>query len=800
MIRNYFKTALRNLIRNKTFSAINIVGLAISMSICLLVLTIIIDQYTFDTFHVKKDNIYRILTNKYYAERGRTIDFATSPIPLGQSMVEEHTSVESVVNINSVRGSEDANTGEKIVPIEGLYVSEDFFDMFSFDLIQGDPSTVLIEPFSIVLTESSLKKLFADDDVIGKTISFEEVGEFKITGVVKDPPRNSHIKFESLRSFSTIASLEQQDKHRQVTDVWTSFFHNYTYFTLKDNSDLTSLNSYLTKIGNEKYADVESMTVDFEVQAFNDIHPGRELSNTLSSNFPKSVLLFLSGLALIIMLSACFNYANLSIAKALTRAKEVGIRKTAGAQRKHIFIQFIAEAVIVAFLALILGYLLFNYIMAPGFYSIDEFIHEVINLDTTPAIALYFILFALTTGIMAGFFPAFYLSKLSPLQVLKNLQGVKIFSKLTLRKALIVVQFMISLIFIITATLAYQQFKFTMNFDLGFERENIMNIPLQGNNYQNFKQKFSQFPEVSEISFCSFMPGVGSVRSEYVKYKIPSDSLSMAFIPIDRQFIMNMGVKLIAGTNFPEELSDKNERYVIVNKELIEAFNLGSPNDAIGEIIETEDKVQLEIIGVMDKFHYDRIDNPVESFGFRYIPEDFRMANLKVSSTDMNATIEKMKNEWTAMDEVHEFEHTFFDDSIQRSYTQYIVMIKLIGTCAFLAITIAALGLLGMAIYTTQTRLKEIGVRKALGADVHQLVYLLSKGFMQLLVVATLLAAPAAYFINLLWMQEIANRIEISPFAFLIGIGLMLLIGLSAIGSQTLKAANTNPVDTLRNE
>ncbi|MDN5203709.1 ABC transporter permease [Fulvivirgaceae bacterium BMA10] len=798
MIKNYLKTAFRNILRNKIFSFINVIGLAVSMAVCLLMITIIHDQYGFDKFHVNKDRIYRVLSHRAFLDYPIQ-HFATSPAAMAPKFMKEQTGTEKIVRIAEVRTTADADTGEKIVPINGFYTGKDFFNVFSFELIKGDPETVLKEPFSIVLTETVAAKLYDGQNPVGKVINFDGLGGFTITGIAKDPPRNTHIPFETLRSFSTLPILEKNEDFRNVTEHWTNIYDNHTYLLLDEGKDPADYQDYFSTLGDQQYANEENLKVTFELQNLNDITPSKKnLSNQLGSSLPFLVLVFLGGLAMVIMLSACFNYANLSLAKALSRAKEVGIRKTSGAHRKHIFNQFIWEGVTIAFIALVCSFFIFQALI-PAFYSLDPHIQQVINLDMKIMLVLYFVIFASVVGMIAGFFPSLYLSRLEPMQVLRNLNNVKLFSRLTIRKVLVVIQFALSLIFIISATITYQQFKYTMQYDLGFERENIVNIPLHGNHYQQFKNEFSKVPEVSDISFCSFLPGVGSLRSDYVQYNDPMDSAGMAFIPVDQSFIANLEVPMLAGSSFPENTPEENERFIIVNQQLLERFRIGSPSEALGEVLEIQGE-PLEIIGVMGDFHYAPLDEPIESFSFRYLPDDFHVANVKITSANIEETVEKMKAAWLAMDKVHEFEYTFFDERIQQAYVQYVIMTKIIGFCAFLAITIAGLGLLGMAIYTTATRIKEIGVRKVLGATVSGLVYLLSKGFMKLLLIATLVALPAAYFLNKLWLDRLAFRIDINVFSLLSGTLLMLIIGILAISSQTFKAANSNPVEALRNE
>ena len=514
---------------------------------------------------------------------------------------------------------------------------------------------------------------------------------------------------------------------------------------------------------------------------------------------PELIVYFLSGLAMMIMLSACFNYTNLSIARALTRAKEIGIRKVSGAFRTQIFMQFITESIVMSLLSLIAAFGILQ-LLIPAFHALDPHIPEFLGINNGLSTYLTFLVFSLFIGVIAGLFPALYMSKLNPASILKDFSKIKLFARLNLRKALIVVQFTLSLLFIISATILHSQFKYSLNFDLGFAQENILNVDLQGNDFHLVKNIFESQPEVTEVGASLYTLGIGRINNEWMRNPDRPDSLLVVFSTITPNYLSILDHELIAGTTFPENSSDSTEQYIIVNEYMIKNLGYGSAIESIGEIVHLAGNRDLKIIGVVKDFNYTKLNSPIHEFAFRYDPSQFRVANMSIESNDIQATILDLETKWSKIDPVHEFSYNFYDDQLAEAYGMFFLMTKVIGFFAFLAISISSLGLLGMAVYSTESRLKEIGIRKALGANERNLVYLLSRGFMGLLVLSVLIAVPIAWFGNNIWLAEQAFKAPISLFDLLFGSVVLVIIGLLTIGTQTLKAAKSNPVETLRIE
>lgn len=797
MFKNYFKTSLRSIARNKLFSAINIIGLAISMSVCLLMIALFAEVKSYDRFHENAHEIYRFNTIHQWQENDPS-HFASTSILAGKRFKEEVPGFEVATIIN--RGLwADAQIGDLKLPLEGLYVDEDFFKVLSFELIRGNKETALLEPYSIVLTDETATKFFKDKDPLNEIIELDEK-PYKVTGVVKKPPFNSHMKFTSLVSLSTYETELREEYEDDRWLNWRSIWSNYVYFRVNEQTDLAQLEARMANIAEEENAKSEHSKANITFQPLTGIMTGsQDLSNQLGESMGSTLLWFFGALAFIVILSAAFNYTNLSIARSLRRAKEVGVRKVVGATKGQVFTQFIIEACIISIGSLLLAYGLF-YVIRPLFLNLNPEIQNTLRLEHPPILFVWFILFALLVGFMAGFLPSIFLSKLKAISTLKDASGTRLFSKIGLRKVLIVIQFTLSLAFIISASIAFRQYQYAMNFDLGFNTENVLNVDIHGNDPQLAKAVFEAIPEITDISTASHILSVGSRWANEIFSDDRLDSASVYFSGIDHNYLRLMEHKLIAGSNFPERDKVDKEESLIVNEATLKRFNLGTPEEAVGKFVQMNDN-RLMIRGVVENFNYATIEAKIENFGFRHMPQDANVLNLKISTNDLIGTRQKIEAAWNEFDPVHEFEGSFYDDRIEEAYAEFSVTFTIIGFLAFLTISIAALGLLGMGVYTAETKLKEISIRKVLGASEGTLVKLLSKSFMWLLVIASAIAIPATYFVfDQVILVDNAYRAPIGLPELFLGVIIIFSIGFITIGSQTWKAAKSNPAQTLRAE
>jgi putative ABC transport system permease protein len=800
MFKNYFKTSVRSIARNKLFSAINVIGLAISMSIGLLMIVFISEVFSFDKFHENGDRIYRV-NNIYQEQLEDPTLFATTSVIMAEKIKESIPGVESQVLMTRNFGG-DAKLGDKVIPLNGFWATEEFADVFSFEVLRGNPKTMLFEPNSIVLTDESAEKIFGDTDPMNQTFTLkpnygdEEI--FKVTGIIKKPPYNSHFTFQALGSYSTYMHQNAKDEEgKRWYNAWNNMWMNYVYVKLEPNTDVEHVNQQLIALGEQESEKHERFTITSTLQPLYGMMAGPALSNNIGPSIGGEIIWILGALTLVVLLSAGFNYTNLSVARSLKRAKEVGVRKVIGATKRQVFNQFIIEATVISVLSLFLAYFLFL-VIKPYFLGLDPSIERSLHLDITAKLFLYFVLFALLVGLLAGFFPALFLSKLQAIQALKNTGSTKLFSKVNMRKVLIVVQFTLSMAFIISASIAYTQFKYALDFDLGFKTENVLNVELQQNDWQKVETAFAAIPDIEAISKSAMIPSVGSTY--LVDFKYGNDSTELSYNTIDENYIDLMGHEIIAGVNFSKKIAETEESEIVLNEEALKRFNLGTPNEAIGKRVSIEDQV-VTIIGVVRDFHFDKLEQGINSFGFRNNVESFYFANLKLNTTDLPATMVKIEEAWNEIDPVHAFKSQFYDENIEMAYSQYILMGMIVGFLAFVTISIAALGLLGMAVYTAETRMKEISIRKVLGATEGSLIGLLTSGFMWLLIISATLAIPLTYFFfEQTILNGIENRAPIGPLELFTGVLIIFSIGIITIGSQVRKAARANPAQTLRSE
>lgn len=804
MIGSYIKTSGRNLMRNKLFSFINIVGLAISMSVGLLLIAFVTDLRSYDRFHKNGDRVYRI-TNVLTSNGEQRGKFASTSIKTGRLIREKVTGVEEVAIVRN-DFSRDAQVGDNIIPIKGLLAEPSLLRILTFPMLEGNPETALKDPYSIVLTETAARKLFGNELALGEAVRFDTL-DYKVTGVMKDVPFFSHIHFEALVSFST---AEQLSKNDQGFDAWTNTSLNYVYLLLQENADPASIQTQLDAIALAENLAKEEIKIQLELLPLHKIVVGEELRSMarVGPHMSPVVLWILGGLALVVILSACFNYTNLSMARAMRRFKEVGLRKAIGAGKGHVRQQFLAEAVITSLAALFLSYFMFL-VLRPQLINMAPEMQHTVKLELTPPMAFAFVAFSVTVGVIAGFMPAVFFSKVSAINALRNVSSVKVFKQVSLRRALVVIQYTLTLIFITTTTIGYVQYKDILAFDLGFSTENVLNIDMQGNKSEELLNELREMPEVTALSRSFIITSVGNAWGGYMKYKDSSDSALVMTNQVDENYLPLHGHKLLAGGNFiARPTTSEAASEVIVNEQVLKRLNIGAndPGEAIGEEITFSNfrvhNRKMTIVGVMQDFHYGKVDNLIEPVAFMFwTPEDRAIVNAKIQSTDMPATMGKIEAIWKKVDPVHPFQAKFYDQEIEEAYSEFSAMIKIIGFLSVLAISIASMGMLGMVVFTTETRLKEIGIRKVMGATSRNLVFLLSRGFLILLSISALIALPVTYLVfEKVVLTNFPYHTPVQLPELFVGLLAVLLIAFIMIGSQTIKAARTDPARVLKNE
>lgn len=804
MIGSYFKTSGRGLLRNKLFSSINVVGLAISMSVGLLLIAFVLDLRSYDKFHKHGKRIYRITNVATFKGEQGSSKYSSTSIKTGQLIREKATGVEEVAILRN-DFLQDATVGDNVLPIKGFWAEPSLFRMFTFPMLEGNPETALKDPYSVVLTETAAKKLFGNRPALGKAVKFDTL-DYQVTGIIKDVPFFSHISFEALVSLSTAQQLNKNDRE---FGKWANMFSNSVYLMLPENANLAAIQTQLDAIANKENLAEAQTNIQLELLPLHDIVIGEDLhsgsmSGSVNPHMPPIVLWILSGLAFVVILSACFNYTNLSIARATRRFKEIGLRKAIGARKGQIWQQFLAEAILISLAALVLSYFILL-ALRPQLINIAPQMQRTVKLDLTPTTVAAFVFFSVTVGVIAGVIPALFFSKVSAIHALGNVSSVKVFKNVTLRRALVVVQYTVTLIFITTTAVGYVQYKNILAFDLGFNTENILNIDMQGNKPEALLKQLQEMPEVTALSRSLIITAVGNAWGGYMKYKDSQDSALVMTNHIDENYLSLHNYKLLAGENFvTRPTTSEAASEVIVNQQVLKRFNLGDPQEAIGKQVmfnsfRIKDR-KMKIVGVIKDFHYGKVDNLIEPVAFMFwTPEDRAVINAKIQSADMPATMAKIESGWKKIDRIHPFKAKFYDEEIEDAYSEFSTIIKIIGFLSILAISIASMGLFGMVVFTTETRLKEIGIRKVMGASSGSLVFLLSRGFVVLLSISALIAIPATYlFFESFVLTNFPYHTPVQIAELSAGLLVVSLIACIMIGSQTMKAARSNPVEILK--
>lgn len=808
MLRNYFKTAVRNLVRHRFFSTINIFGLSLAMSVCMAIIMLVADQMQYDRYNSKRDLVYRVNSIHIDEHTGQAAADATltstSPMPLKEEL-EQFTGVEHVVRFKRGFGNgwiefenQDVN-----VPLGGYFADPGVLQMFEYELQYGDVNTALKEPYSVVLTRQAADKLFNDENPVGKTIKVGDQGLYTVTGVLKHTDHKTHIAFEALASMSTVDALASQKLMESGEQDWSYFWNTWTYVQLKAQANPEDLQSELEKIYDRHIGGTPSHVTKMrlQLQSLTAITPGPFANNPIGPSLPWVLVYILSGLAGVILVTSCFNFTNLSIARSLTRAREIGVRKVNGASRTQVFSQFLSEAVIVSLCALVLSIALLT-LIKPLILQLS--FARMFRWDLAANVSVYaiFVAFAVLVGLLAGSFPAVVLSGFKPVKVLKSLNGMRLFGAMGLRKVLLVGQFTLALIFILSVTVLYSQLDMYLNRDQGFDMENQLRVKLNKTNHEPLKNELLRHSNIESVSAVSHLPAAGTTYGAGFKRQLSDPDWSqLDYFWVDNDYLNNLDLTLVAGTFLQGTTDDANKDKVVINERAVEVLQFKSAAEAIGQtIIYNSDSTSKTIIGVVKDYNHQILMNKIAPLALMYDRPSFGMLQVKYrgSYTDAMKSVEEswsLVNPGLKMDvadmktDVMMIYNTLFGDAVQ-----------ILGFIAFLAIFISCLGLLGMATYATETRIKEVSIRKVLGSSNGSLIYLLSKGFMFIIIIAIVLGVPAAWFLNKLWLELLPYHVEVDLPKILFGVLMLLLFAVITVGSQTWRATFVNPVDNLKSE
>lgn len=796
ILSNYFKVGFRNLLKNRSFTAINVLGLSVSMAVCLVIILMINDQLSYDRWQVNGDKTYRFTHINY---DDINVPMATVPMPLGEEMKEKFAGFEHMVTFRRGFDGEVLQNG-KAIEIQGYFTEPSLFKLFSFELERGNPITALSEPNSIVLRKDIAEKFFKDQDPIGQSLEVGNRGIYQVTGVLKEFPGKTHIEFESLVSMSSLQNLEKQDILSTSIGNWENGNVSWTYFNLRDGYTLESLEGYLAEAAETHYEADSDERQEFRVQKMTEITPGPLYGNQIGAGMPSFFVIGLGILAVLIIVCATFNYTNLSAARALTRTKEVGVRKVMGARKSQLTIQFIVESILVSVLSLIVAIGLLQ-LLIPAFegLQVSSLLEWELKIDLKAY--LQFFGFSVILGLITGIFPALYLSSFKPIQAMKKTLTNSKLSRLSLRKALIVTQFVISILLIVSSMLVYKQIKFMVDTDYGYAKENIFNIRMQGQSFSKLEIELEKLPFVERVSATNNIPNTGMHAIREVKRSGEEEFFDINYFNVDEDYISNLKLELIAGSEFIKGKESINRSSAIINETAVAKFGFESAIDAIGQqFIGEEDSVSTTIMGVVKDYNFMVLYMDIQPMMLTYNPNNFPIAQVKISGFDMVEELTAIEAVWDEFDPNHEIDMNAFQSDIDEFNAFFYDILYIVGLIAILSISIAGMGLLGISTYAIQIRMKEVSIRKVLGASVKGLIFLLSKSLGIMLTISFIIGFTLAYLANNVWLNQFAYRTSFGIDIFLMTMLSMVGIGVMTIGWQAWRATSANPATTLRDD
>lgn len=800
MWTSYFNVALRNLRKHAGFSAINIVGLSVSMAVCLLILAFAWDQARYDDFHAKGSRIVRVLTDQLNAQGEVESSFAASPAPLAAALEQEVPGIEATTRIGQIRtmAIRDGNG----VPVEGLFAEPSFFELFDFRLAKGNSQRVLGQPGQLILAPETAQRIFGEQEPIGQTLTLEGLGEYTVGGIAAPLPGKTHLQFELLVSFISQHTTGRAD---ELTN-WDNRWNFATYLLLQDAAVIPRLQRVLDAIAERQYGGTEE-PMQFRVQALGNIALGPVLGNEIASySVPAIVVCFLAVLAGVIMLAAGFNYVSLSVARSLRRASEIGVRKAMGAGRVQVIGQLIGEAVIMALLALGGALALLMWLL-PAFNGLT-FVQMgeagvPLNRLFDPQLLGLFVAFSVLVGVLAGLYPALRLSRFQPVSVLRGMRDMRGFSGRRLRHALTGIQFAVALFFVVTAALLYLQFRYLVTADYGFAEERVLTVALQNQPFDVLEEELARQPGVQRVAAASQLPASGSTSRIAVSRTGMDEPTAFYEYAVSPGFIESLGLQMVAGRSFSNAIGSDSAEAVVLNERAVRALGFARAEQALGTVLDLSNfERPAQVIGVVRDYHYSLMVDPIEPMLLHYTPSAFRYAVLQVAPDAMDAVVTHVEAVWAQLAPVHPPRVAPLANQLSENPINRILhdVTRVIGSITLLAVFISCLGLLGMALYNVETRRREVGVRKVLGATHRSLMLLLSRDMLRVVGLACVVVLPLAWLAGRLWLQAFAHRIDVS-LGLLAGCAVLMIgLAMGVIATQTVRAVRTDPARVLQTE
>jgi putative ABC transport system permease protein len=809
MIRNYFKIIYRLFLRNKVYSFINVFGFALGLAAFILILLFVKHETGYDTFYQDHDRIYRV-TRAWYNNGEESLHLARVAPPIGPLLSSDYPDLLEEV-VRTLELNPIIKVGEDKFEGNRLFVAEDnFFRVFSTRLIQGDPRTALTENNSIVFSKKVANQYFGDEDPMGKTVELVNFGIFTVTGVFEDLPEDTHFKYEMLISFST---LEMYIGKEELMRNWSS--NNYiTYIKFTENSQASQLATQLDDFIDRHYTPVVaeylgkppetkvSEGTKLYLQKISDIHLRSHLSTELEPNGDiRSVFIF-STVALFILLIASINFVNLSTARSASRAREVAMRKVAGASKPKLISQFLMESMIMTLVALILAIVAVDLVL-PGFRNLISRDLSLSGGSGIPTVVIL-IFIGILAGFLSGVYPAFYLSKFQPMSILRSefLPGK---SSTTLRTILVITQFSISIALIISIGIMNRQLKYVQTKDTGFNRNNVLVINA-GNgileNMETFKARILEIPEIEGISSSRLIPSndlINSSGGSTLDGDAPGPiPFRLAVVQIDYEFFENLGIKMLAGRNFSREFSMDDSVSFILNATAVKQLGWGEPEAGLNRPLRYGD-IDGTVIGIVDDINFETLHNPIVPIIYLLDPANDQLC-IRINERNTPATIEKIEKIYDEYAPNSLFFYSFLQDRYDENYRTEFQLGKVMLFFTLFAILIACLGLFGLSSFLSELKSKEVGICKVMGASITQMVVRLSYEFTRWVLLANLFAWPAAYFLMKRWLSNFAYHIAMPWYIFILAAVISLAIALLTVGFQALRIAGRNPADSIKYE
>jgi putative ABC transport system permease protein len=798
MIKNYFKTAWRNLWKNKTYSFINITGLAIGMAACILILLFVFYERSFDNFH--KKNIYRLNEVQKFEGMVSSQKVALSMFPMGPTLKEDFPEINNFTRINRA-GKVPLNYGDKTIYIDRTcFVDSTFLDLFDFSLVKGDRHSVLQKKNSVVLTQTTAQKIFGKEDPMEKTlVSYDnDTTVLVVTGILKDVPPNSQIQFDALIPFSTIAQPKWMNN-------WGGNWLN-TYLELAPNTSMAALEKKFPAYLKKHMSEDNWKNYELFLLPLKDVHAGATdigLDSFNYQQFDKSYTNIFFIIALIVLLIACVNFMNLSTARSGERAREVGVRKSIGAVRWQLSFQFIGESVMLAFIALLIA-IIFVYLFLPAANQLSQRdLH--FPLFTNWKFLLSLLTGTIVLGTLSGLYPAAYLSSFMPVKVLKgSVQTGK--NKGVLRNILVVTQFSCAILLITATVFALRQLSYMKNRPTGFDREQIVTVPFDGvdsRKYDGLKKDLLQNTLVLSVTASQDVLG-SHLDQSGIRFKGdgPMRELTSTRLIVDHDYLTTFKIQLIAGRNFSPQKTTDGKEYIInesLAKELLKDNSHASFSSLLGKEFGFDSLGR--IVGIAKDFNFNSLHHKIETM-FMFSQTDWGFSNMsvKINGNRSKEAITFIQSVWQKNFPGVPFDYQFLDEHFEEIYRADSQISTIVGSLAVLAIIISCLGLFGLASYSAEKRIKEVGIRKVLGASLKNIVVMLSRDFLKYVLIAILIAWPLSWIVVHRWLQDYAYRINISWWVFVMAGVLAMLIALVTVSFQAIKAAIANPVKSLRTE